>query len=415
MMKRLTAAAAIGIGLIGLAGAGEWDRFRGPNGSGLAEGASIPAEWKKSDYKWSVDLPGVGHGSPVVWGERIFLLCGDEEKGTRMPVCVNAADGEVIWSEEFTPGNSKRHRFNSVASTTPAVDEERVYFSWGNKEGLTLTAFSHDGELEWEAELGPVSGGHGFGASPMMYGDLLVLNNDQEGEENGFLIALDRKTGKEVWRVPRQSKRISYSTPVVYEVGAGGEEALVFTNWTHGFTAIDPESGDVLADKSVFYQDTNERAISSPIVYDDLVLGTCGFTKNPKHAIAMRLRPGGDFEEVWRIERSVPHIPSPIFVNDLVFLWDDAGIVTCVDPGTGEVKWRERVEAKGEVYGSPVSDGEKIFCADKEGVVSVIAAGDTFEVLGQNDLGELCRSTPAIADGVLYVRTNGKLHAIQGE
>jgi outer membrane protein assembly factor BamB len=357
----------------------------------------------------------VGHGSPVVWGDRFFVLCGDEEKGTRMPVCVNAADGKVMWSQEFTPGNSKRHRYNSVASTTPAVDEERVYFSWGNKEGLTLAAFTHDGEKVWEEGLGPVSGGHGFGASPMVYGDLLVLNNDQEGEENGFLVALDRKTGKEKWKIDRQSKRISYSTPVVYALGGDGEETLVFTNWAHGFTAVEPDSGKVLADKSVFFQETNERAISSPIVYNDLVLGTCGFTKNPKHAVAMRLKPGGDFEEVWRIERSVPHIPSPIFVNDLVFLWDDGAIVTCVEPETGEVRWRERVEAKGEVYGSPVSDGEKIFCADKEGMVSVISAGGDFEVLAQNDLGELCRSTPAIADGVMYVRTYGHLHAIEGK
>ncbi|MEM8954809.1 MAG: PQQ-binding-like beta-propeller repeat protein [Verrucomicrobiota bacterium] len=415
MMKRLVFG-MIGFGVMaGLAGADEWVRFRGPNGSGVNEGALIPAEWNKSDYKWSVDLPGVGHGAPVIWEDRIFVLCGDDEKGTRMPVCLDAETGKVLWSEEFTPGNSKRHRYNSVAATTPAVDEERVYFSWGDKESLILMAFTHGGDEVWEADLGSVSGGHGFGASPVVYGDLLVLNNDQEGEENGFLVALDRETGEEAWRVDRESKRISYSTPVVYELGDEKGEVLVFTNWTHGFTAVDPTSGEVVAEKSVFYQETNERAISSPIAYNDLVLGTCGFTKNPKHAVAMKLDAGGDFEEVWRIERSVPHIPSPIFVNDLVFLWDDGGIVTCVEPATGNVKWRERVEAKGEVYGSPVSDGEKIFSVDKEGVVSVIAADDEFEVLAQNDLGELCRSTPAIADGVLYIRTHGKLHAIQGQ
>ena len=166
--------------------ASEWTRFRGPNGSGVAE-AEIPTEWKEGDFNWKVKLPGVGHGSPVVWGDRIFLLCGEEETGTRIPTCVSAKDGSILWQKRFEASGkkSKRHRFNSVASTTPAVDEEQVYFSWGDKDRLTMIAMTHEGDPVWEKDLGTVQGGHGFGSSPMVYGGLVVLNNDQEGVENG--------------------------------------------------------------------------------------------------------------------------------------------------------------------------------------------------------------------------------------
>ncbi len=248
----------------------------------------------------------------------------------------------------------------------------------------------------------------------MVYGELVILNNDQEGVENGSLLALDRRTGETAWEVKRHAKRISYSTPCVFELPDSGKEALVFTNWTHGFTAVDPADGRVIDDESVFDQENNERAISSPFVFGDMIMGTCGFTKYPKHAVAMRLTEKGGFEEVWRIERSIPHIPCPIFVNGLMFFWDDAGIVTCLEPADGMVLWRERVEAKGEMYGSPVSDGKRIFCIDKEGMVSVIAASRNFKLLAQNDLADVCRSTPAIDGGMMYVRTFRKLIAVKG-
>lgn len=181
--------------------------------------------------------------------------------------------------------------------------------------------------------------------------------------------------------------------------GSGVAEADIPAEWT---------------ESTYKWQETNERAISSPIVFGDLIMGTCGFTNYPKHAVAMRLTEKDGFEELWRVERSIPHIPSPIYVNNLMFFWDDAGIVTCLEPKTGEVIYRERVEAKGEVFGSPVSDGKRIFCADKEAMVSVIEASDEFKLLAQNELGDVCRTTPAIEGGAMYVRTFNYLYAIPG-
>jgi len=171
----------------------------------------------------------------------------------------------------------------------------------------------------------------------------------------------------------------------------------------------------VTAELSVFDTTTNERAISSPIVAGDLVIGTCGFTANPKHCVALRLNEAGEFEEVWRIERNVPHIPSLIAIGERVFLIDDAGIVTVVERATGKELYKARTPGvEGSIFGSPVSDGEKIFFADESGNVHVLSAtSDALEVLGKNRLGELCRSTPAIAGDTLYVRTEKTLRAIR--
>lgn len=387
----------------------EWPRFRGPNGAGVVESADLPATWGESDYLWKADLPGIGHGSPVVAGDRIFVLCANPETSERIPVCVDAKSGEVLWAKEYETAKFKGHKFNSPASTTPAVDDERVYFTWGTAEQLTVVALTHDGEEAWQAGLGKIKGGHGFGASPMVYGDLVVINNDQDGESS--LIAVHKKSGEKAWEIPRKSIRLSYSVPVVKPTPKG--DVLVFTNWQHGFTAVEPSSGKVLSDVSVFDLEKKERAISSPVLAGDLILGTCGFTNEPKHAVAMKLE-DGQLEEVWRIERNVPHIPSVIVIGERVYFWEDKGVGTCVDHQTGEVIWRERIGGA-TFFGSPVSDGEKIFCSDADGVIVCLAVGDEYKELGRTDLGETCRSTPAIAHGNMYIRTFQQLLAVKGK
>jgi len=358
---------------------------------------------------WRVPLPGTGHGSPVVAGNRIFLLSGDPKTSERMALCVDTRDGSLVWSKTYPSARFKGHRHNSPASNTPALDETHVYYVWGSKQELIVTALTHDGEEVWQTDLGPVQGGHGFGASPIVDGGLVVLNNDQD-QQKGFLVALHQDTGDVAWKIPRRSTRLSYSVPVVKPTPQG--DVLVFTNWRHGFTAVDPATGRVLSDVSVFDQDHNERAISSPVLAGDLVIGTCGFTNEPKHAVAMRWT-GSELEEVWRIERNVPHIPSVLVVNQRAYLWEDSGIGTCVDTETGEVIWRERIGGA-TYFSSPVSDGKHIFNIDSEGTVVVLETGDEFREVARFSLGTGVRSqsTPALAHGNLYLRTATELMAI---
>ena len=414
-----------------------WPRFRGENGSGVAQGLTFPAQWTDSDFRWRVDLPGEGNGSPVVWGDRIFLLTGSASaprkgkgkgKGKKVaetttdsavaeavpqewrPMCLSTRDGSVIWEATLGGGTFQGHKFNSPASSTPAVDAKRVIFTWGTAEQLTMVAFSHAGEKLWETALGPVAGGHGYGGSPVLWKDLVVLNNDQE-DQKGNLLAVDALTGHVKWTVPRHSQRISYSVPCVFK--RGGKDLMMFTNWQHGFTVIDPVDGRVVAEKSLFDTKTNERAISSPVVAGDLIIGTCGFAANPKQCVAVRYEEGTGIVQAWRIDRNVPHIPSVLALGERVFLWDDSGIVTCVKRADGAEVWKARLPGiEGKCFGSPVSDGTKIFCADETGNVHVIAVADELQTLGMNRLGDLCRSTPAVGDGAMFVRTAGKLVAI---
>ncbi len=418
--------------------AADWPRFRGVNGSGVDAAAPVPALWDESTLLWSADVPGRGHGSPAVFGGRVYLLSAIPFEGTAnapasagkggktdgqgkgkangggrslyewAALCYDAETGEALWERRFDVGRFGGHRFNSPASSTPAADGERIVFVWGPPESLTVTALSHGGELLWTRDLGPVAGGHGFGGSPVLHDGLVVLNNDQDRRQ-GSLLGLDAATGETRWEVERRSERISYSVPCVYETE--GRELLVFVNWQHGFTAVDPVDGSVVADESVFPLDASLRAISSPVVAGDLVVGTCGYTGNPKFCVAMRLR-GSDWEEVWRVERNAPHIPSVLAFDGLAFLVDDAGIATCLDASTGREKWRVRVPGvEGTVSGSPVSDGRKVFFPDESGKVHAFAAAAEFESLGTSRPGGLCRSTPALSAGTAYLRTERMLRA----
>ncbi len=409
--------------------ADDWPRFRGPNGSGLDTSASVPTVWNDENLLWSVEIPGTGHGSPVIWGRNLFLLSaveagegvpagakGNGKKGKGqgatpyewLALCIDKDSGRTVWEKRFDQRKFKGHRFNSAASSTAAVDAERVVFAWGTADQLTVVSLGHDGELQWEKDLGPVVGGHGFGGSPILHDGLVVLNNDQE-KQSGNLLALHADSGDIAWTAERRSERISYSVPCLYEVD--GRELLVFVNWQHGFTAIDPADGSVVAEKSVFNLDTNERAISSPIVSQGLVIGTCGFTANPKHCVAMKLT-GAEWEEVWRVERNVPHIPSVIAVDERTFLIDDSGIATCLDTMTGEEIWKGRVPGvEGSIFGSPVSDGANIFFLDESGNAHVIAVADELKPVAMNRLGAMCRSTPALGAGSVYLRVGEKLMA----
>lgn len=399
----------------------EWSRFRGPNGSGISDATSIPVTWTESDLNWKVELPGRGHGSPVVWGDRLFINCANDDGSRRIVQCRDTDTGELIWAQVFAATNHKTHKFNSFASSTPAVDAEHAYVAWGTPAELTLTALTHEGQAVWTAAgLGGVKGGHGFAASPIVYRDLIVLNNDQNGESS--LLAIDRRSGELRWRIPRQSTRLSYSTPVVYQ-HADGREELIFTNWTHGITGVDPESGRVNWEIACFPHEHSERAIASPVLHEDLVIATCAFVNSPKHLVAVRppnVRAASvgsapnESQEVWRVDNStVPHIPTMVVYNERLYAWNDQGIVTCYVARSGERVWQKRVG--GRFFGSPVCVGRRLYAIASGGEVVVLATGDEFNELGRTLLGEPCQSTPAVSAGRMFIRTDSHLLSIGGE
>jgi outer membrane protein assembly factor BamB len=383
-----------------------WPRFRGPNGSGLSP-ATIPAHWTEQNYLWKVRLPGVGHSSPVLWGQRLFVTCADT-KGTRTILCVHPADGRQLWRRDFAGGKSPKHADNSFASATPAVDDRHLYVAFANPREYLVLALTHDGKEVWRTDLGPFRSGHGFGASPVVHEGVLAIANDQDGP--GALLGLDRNTGKMLWKVPRKG-RASYSTPCVYQPG-GRPAELIFTNYEHGVTSIDPQSGRVNWEVDVFDKRHIETTIGSPIVTGDLILASCGWLGVRQEVVAIRppLDGQGKVQKVYTVNRSAPLCTTPLVKDGLLFLWSDQGIVSCADARTGAVYWHERVP--GSYYSSPICVGPYLGNVSREGEFVVLAAAKRYEQLAVNRLGEGSHATPAVAGGRLYVRTFSHLIAI---
>lgn len=389
----------------------EWTRFRGPNGSGISAAATVPAEWNEADFNWRVELPGEGHSSPVLWGKKVFLTSGTKEQGTRIVLCLHADDGRVLWIKRFPAKNHRKHQLNSFASSTPAVDKRRVYLSWASPEEHIVQALDHRGEPQWSINLGPFKASHGSGVSPILYNGMVIMANEHQGDSS--LVALDCDTGETRWRVPRKTK-VTYITPCVYRPRNRPPE-LIFTNWSHGITAFNPDDGRVSWAISVFDQNHIETAIGSPIIAGDLVLGTCGWLGYGAQTVAVRpddLQPGAA-REVYRFDKGAPLTTTPVANDELLFLWADDGIVTCADAKTGVIHWKKRVG--GTYYGSPVIVGDFVYCLSTDGKAAVIEASMEYRLVAKNPLGEGSQSTPSVADGVMYLRTFSHLISIGGK
>lgn len=382
----------------------EWSRFRGPNGAGIADGKAIPSQWTDKDYLWKIAIPGVGHSSPIAWGNRLFVVTGMPKTGERVVQCLDSATGKTLWTRNFEGGSYRIHQRNTYASATPAADAERVYISFATPTKFEVVALAHeDGKTIWQADLGPFRAQHGFANSPIVFDDLVILDGDQD--KGGWLFALQAKDGTVRWKIPRQSGNATYSTPCVYQP-ADGAAQVIFTNWQHGITAVDPKTGKVSWETSVFEPAKNERAIASPVVAGDLILGTCGFVTAQKHFVAVQPPAGvkdAKPKEVWRVEENVSYIPTPLVKGDRIYLCSERGVASCLELATGKVIWQERID--GEFSASPICVGDRLFCISHFGEVYVLAAADRYQILARNDLGERVQSTPAVANGRVYFRT----------
>ena len=382
----------------------EWTRFRGPNGSGVHATAKVPTEWKS--FAWKTPLPGVGHSSPVIWGERIFVTAA-EPSGKRWLVCVNAVSGAVLWQRDFPGEVYKTHKRNSRASSTPVVDGERVYVLWGSPKQLLAMAVDHQGKTVWEVNLGTYKGGHGYAVSPILFEKLLIIPNEQD--KGGSLLALDAATGKKKWEVPRIAGVAHYSTPCIYEAAKRPPE-LIFTNWKHGITAVEPRTGKVLWETSVFEPELQERAIVSPIIAGDLIIGTCGFVTAQKHFVAVRPMPEGQAQEIWRIEKQVAHIPTPLVKLPYIFSLTEKGNLSCIEAATGKVLSQERLD--NSFSASPVWANGHLYCVADDGEVFVVKADEKLQTVSRPQLGEASHATPAIAEDRIIFRTERQVMAV---
>ena len=389
------------------AAAQEWTRFRGANGTGLSDARTVPVQWTESDYNWRIKLPGGGHSSPVLWGDRIFLSSADAVNFSVL--CLDEKDGRLRWKKDYPHGEYELHKFSSFASATCAADDERVYFTRQNGGHIFLCALKQTGEPAWEIPLGDFASSHGSGHSPIVHGELVIIANDQDLA--GAIMAVERRTGKQVWSVPRAAGMADYSVPCLL-AQPGQSAVLIFNTKEDGISAVDPANG-----KRVWSTGADVlkmRSVSSPIVAGGLTFASCGSGAGGNYVIAVQPPANGSGVATVKfdVRKSAPYVPTPIAYDGRVYLWSDGGIVTCIDPATGDQKWQER--AGGNYFSSPVCVNGRLYGTTDTGEVVVLATGDSFKVLAKNELGELTRSTPAVANGKIYFRTWEHLISLGG-
>lgn len=404
---------------------GPWSRFRGPNGAGISNATTVPIRWTEKDYNWKVELPGLGHSSPVVWDKRVFVTSGDPVTALRTLLCLDVATGRTLWKREYPSKTYRQHRDNNYASSTPAVDADGVVITWSTPDAIILLALDLEGRELWRRDLGPLVSIQGSASSPIFYKDVVVLANDQEDMERSpgrrkdgpnptgrsFVIATDRKTGQTRWQTETKTYLAGYSTPCVYQTD-GGRAELIFSNTAHGIMALDPATGKINWE---FGQPFLDRAVISPVTAPGLVIAGHGAGLRGTRYIAVR--PGSGAQGTpptlaYTLTKGIPMVPTPLVKDGRLFLWADDGVVSCLRVSTGELVWQERVD--GAYYASPIWVDRRLYNVSKKGEVLVLAAEDKFQLLSRVPLGEPSYASPAVASGVMYLRTISHILSLGG-
>lgn len=395
----------------------QWSRYRGPNGQGISYAKNIPVKWTQKDYNWKVSLPGGGHSSPVLWGDKVFVTSGDLKTDSGFLLAMRVSDGKVLWQKQYSLASYRPNPRNSYATATPAVDADHIYVLWTTPKETILIALDHDGGEIWKRTFEGVYCQHGAGGSPIVFDDIVVFTHEHEKSTKDVpsaWIAVDRKTGRTRWELERQTgPKTSYSTPCLYSPQTDTTQ-LIFTSNSHGITGVNPRKGTVIWQaKSVL----PARVVSSPVIAGRLLISSCGDGSRGKCLVAVNpdtMVESSQPAEAYTVDSSTaPYVPTSLANEGLLFTFHDSGYISCLRSATGEQLWREK--PAGKFFGSPVWVSGKLYCITTEGEVVVIRAAATYELLAVNPLGERSNATPAVTDGRIYFRTFSNLISIGPE
>jgi outer membrane protein assembly factor BamB len=412
--------------------AADWNRFRGPDGSGISTDKNVPVDFSPKDALWKTPIPGKGNSSPIVSKGKVFLQTASDDKLKRSLVCIDAATGKIDWSKDVAASdeiNWKKdlsktsaniHGLNSHASCSPAADGERVYVVFWDGVRIALTAWDYAGKQLWTRDLGTYKSQHGPGMSPMVVGDRVILNVDQD--DLAEVIAFDAKTGTPIWKKSRTPYRASYTTPFLLERN-GKQEVIVAS--TAGVTSYDPKDGTVIWNWTwVWKPDPKNttgkkggaplRNVGGPIYHDGMIFAYSGDGGGDRHMVAIKAGTAGDVTDsalVWEQKRETPYVPMVLAYGDYVFwVTDKENKAICVEAKTGKEMWNEKLGGTDQVTSSPVLIDGKIYSINLSGKVYVYEAGPKFKLLAENDLKEGVYASPAVADGKLFIRGTKHLY-----
>jgi len=436
LIRRVVPALLAGAGVAGMAVASAarnvdaeryWPQWRGPHATGVSKHANPPLEWsEKLNIRWKVAIPGRGSGTPVVWGDRLFVLTAvpvDEAAAAPVPrggtpgvhrytvMALDRGTGTVVWqhvAREEAPHEGTHREFGTYASSSAVTDGEHVIASF---ESRGLYAYDMDGKLVWQKDLGDkqMRNQFGEGTTPALHGNTVVVVWDHQGES--FITALDKRTGEERWRAARDEID-SWATPLVVEHGG---RAQVVTSGMNQVRSYDLETGTLL-----WYGDgLTMNPIPSPVAADGLVILTSGFRGNDLQAIrlaAAKDNVTGSAAIAWTLDRDTPYVPSPLLYDGILYLLkSNNGILSAFDAATGKPQYQlERLEGTPNVFASPVGAGGRIYIAGQGGATVVLQAGPAFKVLATNTLDDGFNASPALVDDTIFLRGHKYLYAIAG-
>ncbi|MHC4241746.1 MAG: outer membrane protein assembly factor BamB family protein, partial [Planctomycetota bacterium] len=265
----------------------QWSRYRGPNGQGISYAQNIPVKWTQKDYNWKVSLPGGGHSSPVLWGDKVFVTSGDQKTDYGYLLALRASDGKILWQKQYSLASYRPNPRNSYAAATPVVDADYVYVLWPTPKETILIALDHDGREIWKRTFEGVYCQHGAGGSPIVFDDIVVFTHEHEKstrDARSAWIAVDRKTGRTRWELERQTgPKTSYSTPCLYSPHTDTPQ-LIFTSNSHGITGVNPRKGTVIWEAESVLP---ARVVSSPVIAGQLLIGSCGDGSRGKCLVAV--------------------------------------------------------------------------------------------------------------------------------
>lgn len=374
-----------------------WPCWRGPRGDGTSIETNVATNWDPAGALWKTELPGKGHASAIVWGDRVFTVTGLIETKDRALLCLDRETGKILWQRSVVTGPlEKLHKENSYASGTPATDGQRVYVTFRVGDDIVVGAHDFDdGRQLWLVRVGTHEGGWGFSNEPVLYKDMVIVDGDSKGDS--FLIALGREDGKTRWRIKRTNKGISYSAPLIRRMA--GRIQLIQCG-DRCVASFDPDTGE-----QIWQVDgPSQENVATPVYSEKagLVFISSSWPKQEIFAI----RPDGkgnvtNTHVVWRDTDGAPYVPSMIVAGDYLLSISNSGVAFCYEAATGKVFWQEKF---GKHHASPVLVDGLVFFINDDGQMNVVKPGEKFDRVAQYELGESCYASPAISDGQVFLR-----------
>lgn len=413
-MKHFTTLAVL-LSLAHGALAENWPAWRGPRGDGTSTEKNVPVKWSGTEnVLWKTPL-AIGHASPIVWGDRLFIVEAVADTEGRNLLCLDKHSGKVLWSQTVVKSPlEKKHRENSHASSTPATDGKLVYVAFLDVQDMVVAAYDFTGKPQWVARPGVFKSVHGFCTSPILHNDKVIVNGDHDGES--YLAALDKATGKTLWKVSRANKTRSYCAPLIRQLS--GRTQMILSG-DRSVASYDPDTGK----QHWYFKGPTEQYVAS-LVYNekaDLLFMTAGFPQH--HLLGLRHNGSGHLGDIYHLPEithpqvawhhtkasMVSYVPSPISEGDYFLVVGDQGHANCLLAKTGEPLWSEKI---GRSHASLVSANGLVYFLNDDGVAYVVKPGRTFELVAKNELGEPTYASPAISDGRLYLRGDKHLFCI---